>query len=264
MLQIQESNDEELVLKLWVGQSFVTALRHVIHGEVETMAIEDIVFEKNESQESNEFLSHHISNIVLSCTNIDSFIYKKQCACDNYCQHCSALFHLNVQNEQKSNVTIYSRHLKALNKTVYVTHMDTPLFTLKPGARVDATLIARKGCGDIHAKWRPATVVGFRRDLKVQLHPSITAEQFQSVAKGCPTKVFEDIEDIQSSKCIYCQRCIKQAQDMQLPDLVTIQDVPDYWIFNLESTGSMLPSQIFLAALRIMENRLIKMSEVLT
>src|SRR5882724_9660744 len=123
MLQVQDANDEELELILLVGQSFVTALRHVILAEVETMAIDHILFQKNESQESNEFLSHHIPKVVLCCTNVDSFKYKKQCACDNYCNDCAALFKLNVTNEQKKNVTIYSRDLKSINKTVFVKDM---------------------------------------------------------------------------------------------------------------------------------------------
>lgn len=57
---------------------------------------------------------------------------------------------------------------------------------------------------------------------------------------SCPTKVYKyneetkqvDIED--ALRCTYCQECVRKAEDLGKPDLVTIAPKPDRFIFTVE------------------------------
>jgi len=80
---------------------------------------------------------------------------------------------------------------------------------------------------------------------------------------SCPTKVYNydqnrGVEIEESIRCMFCNECVKKAQTLNIPDLVSVKPRLDRFLFSLEATGSIPPAEIVLAAIKILKEKIIK------
>ena len=84
-LNIQEKTDNKLVFTLkGVTPAYANTLRRLMMGEVPTMAIEEVTFEKNDSVLYDEIVAHRLGLVVLRLTLIHT--------------RCKVFAHVKVQD----------------------------------------------------------------------------------------------------------------------------------------------------------------------
>ena len=121
-------------------------------------------------------------------------------------------------------------------------------------------VFAEKGIGRTHAKWSPVCTAYYRLEPAIILLPSFNQKQDgKELVKACPVGVF-DLEDGKAyvkdaRKCTVCRECLKfegvslgKAKEhficKPLIDVVTV-----------ESTGIYKPTDLFLQALDIFQEK---------
>lgn len=79
---------------------------------------------------------------------------------------------------------------------------------------------------------------------------------------SCPKSVYRydedthavDIED--ASACIFCDECKKKAVQLDVPDLVSVRQKQDRFLFTVETTGSLRPEEVLRSAIRVIHEKL--------
>ena len=125
---------------------------------------------------------------------------------------------------------------------------------------------ARKGVGKEHAKWSPVAVATFQYEPDVRLNER-EIEKMDEIKKqefvaSCPTKVYAydehnrtvTIED--ANRCVYCEECVKKADEFGMPNLVSIAPKPGRFIFSVEGNGALNVDQIVMTALDVLSKKL--------
>jgi DNA-directed RNA polymerase II subunit RPB3 len=58
-----------------------------------------------------------------------------------------------------------------------------------------------------------------------------------------------------------CNECVKRAEAMGCPDLVSVSTHPGRFIFSVESSGALRPESIVLTALEVLTDKLRRVEE---
>eukprot|EP01098_Paradermamoeba_levis_P009778 TRINITY_DN4094_c0_g1_i1.p1 TRINITY_DN4094_c0_g1~~TRINITY_DN4094_c0_g1_i1.p1 ORF type:complete len:307 (-),score=58.64 TRINITY_DN4094_c0_g1_i1:240-1160(-) len=264
--------------------SVANSLRRVMISEVPTMAIDLVEIENNTTVLHDEFIAHRLGLIPLTSANVDSFNYPRDCTCTDHCPSCSVEFSLDVSytsNKEHSDKTmdVTSNHLNSADPHVVPVDSDPMghpsdeqrdtgilIVKLRAGQELKIRAIAKKGVGKEHAKWSPTCTATFQLDPDIRINyprmDELSAEKREEWAGSCPTKVYKynensrtvEVED--ATKCTFCDECKFKAEEFGKPDLVTITNKPDRFIFTVESTGALRPEDVVLAALNVLREKL--------
>jgi len=238
------------------------------------MAIEMVEFYQNSTVLHDEFLAHRLGLVPLISHSVNKFKYSRECECEENCDQCSVEFNLSVKNLKDGTLHVTTRDLTSRDPLVIPVDVhrealnpDTANIVLvKLGKNQELSLkaVARKGIGKEHAKWIPTATATFQYDPDVRLDPNevekLNEEKADLFVTSCPTKVFSRkdrlvlVDDM--SKCTYCQECVLRAEAIGLPNLVTVQQKPERFIFTVESTGAVPPEEIVLGALNVLKDKL--------
>ncbi|EFA85790.1 RNA polymerase II core subunit [Heterostelium album PN500] len=253
--------------------SVANALRRVMIAEVPTMCIDLVEFEANNSVLVDEFIAHRLGLIPLTSHKVDQFNYTRDCSCAERCDNCSVEFKLNARcNDHSYSVT----SLDLLSQNDHVIPVgssdgrpDTviPIVKLHRGQEVKLRAIAKKGVGKEHAKWSPACVATYQFQPKIVINQNrmdeLTDRQKEEWVQSCPANVYQfnahqrqqvTIED--QMRCMFCMECKKKADSLGKPDLVSIEQKTDKFIFNVETNGSLKPEEVVLSAIQIIKRKL--------
>ncbi|KZV36216.1 hypothetical protein F511_14234 [Dorcoceras hygrometricum] len=147
------------------------------------------------------------------------------------------------------------------NNPIAPKHDDIIIAKLGPGQEIELEAHAVKGMGKVHAKWSPVATTWYRMLPEVVLLQDIEDEKAEELVKKCPVKVF-DIEDIGKGRkkatvarprsCTLCRECIR-GDDWD--KYVSLRRVKDHFIFTIESTGALPPEELFVEAVKILEDK---------
>jgi len=74
--------------------------------------------------------------------------------------------------------------------------------------------------------------------------------------------VIADIEDLNVYNCTFCQECTRKAATMGFPEIVSIREKEDRFLFSLESSGVLKPEEIVLNAIKVLQSKLDKIKNV--
>jgi len=271
--------------------SWANALRRIILSEIPTMAIDVVEIQENTSVIFDELLAHRLGLIPLMSQHADKFKYSSECDCHGMrCNNCAVEFRLNVKCTQQETLEVTSNDL-ILSHTLGQVDNSVKPFTfeetsgkrpiliakLRPGQEIDLIAVAKKGVGKEHAKWSPACAVTYKNEPIVELRQNKLDElnviQKREFVASCPSKVYSfdettkkviaDIEDLNVYNCTFCQECTRKAAIMGHPEIVSIREKEDRFLFSLESTGVLKPEEIVLNAIKILHLKLEKVKSTL-
>ena len=137
------------------------------------------------------------------------------------------------------------------------------------------TLVARKGTGQIHAKWSPVATCSMRKEPIVEIdqdkiNRDLDMNKRKQFVASCPKNVYKfnelrnavEIED--ADKCILCIECFRYAQAQGLERAVNISERDDKFIFTVESTGVLAPEEIVHRAIQILVGKLKVLAEAMS
>jgi len=282
-VEILELRDDSIMFLLTnTDASVANALRRVIIAEVPTLAIEHVEIEQNSSVLHDEFLAHRLGLVPLTSSSVGEFKLNRDCTCNHYCNSCSVEFSLKVLcREEIALVT--SADLKSSNPSVVpvdqaatsavamssdemMRNSGILLAKIRKGQGISLNAVAYVGVGKDHAKWSPACGVSYQCDPDITINHSrmeeLTEQQKKQWVDSCPTKVYKydeltkQVEITDRISCTFCDECVHAAQDFEKPDLVTIREKPERFIFNVETTGALRPEEVVQKALQVLQKKL--------
>jgi len=263
--------------------SLANALRRIIIAEIPTMAIDLVEIKENTSVINDDFLAHRLGLVPLTSSTVDKFNYSAECECTGTrCQHCSVELKLSVKCIS-SAMEVTSNHLEVVGNSgdgsvrpIYSgeNEQQSPILLakLRQGQEIDLTAIAKKGVGKEHSKWSPSCAVTYKNEPIVELRQNkledLSEAQKKEFVSSCPSKIYRydemskkvvaDIEDLGVFNCTFCQECTRKASLMGHPEIVSIREREDRFLFSLESNGALAPEEIVLNAIKILQQKLSK------
>ncbi|KAG2446360.1 hypothetical protein HXX76_000947 [Chlamydomonas incerta] len=233
--------------------SSANALRRAMIAEVPTIAIDLVEMENNTTVLNDEFLAHRLGLIPLVSRNAVYWKRPFEWSGDN--DIIETAFSLDVMCEQEGVMDVTSNDLVPLDPDAGVVPVNYHSATEKPivickmrrGQHLKLVARARKGIGKDHAKFIPVATAIFQYKPQITLSASamadMTDDEKQAFVHSDPSKTFKFnpitrmIEVENEESYMYDEECIIKARELGRPDLVTIRQIQDHFVFRVEGTG---------------------------
>ena len=231
--------------------------------EVETVAVDVVVFHENDGAIFDEALAHRIGLIPL---NIDANLISPVVGKINTAKvdpQTTVKFVIDVVSD-RDDFPVYSSDLVyvpaeggiAFPITPAPVHKRILIAKLAKGNSIRCECYAIKGCAEQHAKWSAAAAVSYRPQpivRVVQNHPNGAGEAAAYLKERCPSNVF-DIEDgyLVSNRpqaCSMCRECIRSDRPIITPSPVELGLEKSRFHFTVESIGVYSCEEIFRRAM---------------
>eukprot|EP00823_Brevimastigomonas_motovehiculus_P009225 TRINITY_DN8892_c0_g1_i1.p1 TRINITY_DN8892_c0_g1~~TRINITY_DN8892_c0_g1_i1.p1 ORF type:complete len:359 (-),score=63.17 TRINITY_DN8892_c0_g1_i1:209-1285(-) len=277
-IDIIELKDDYIKFKLTgVDASFANSLRRVMIAEVPTLAIDIVEIQANTTVLHDEFIAHRLGLIPLISSDVNTYKYSRDCDCDEMCPKCATTFTLNVKNKIYPSQSVTTRDLIAeenagvlpadvANQSSTSDQSNIVIVKLGKQQELRCTCVARKGIGKDHAKWSPVATATFQYEPDIRLDQtemnSLTEDKKEDFVNSCPAKVYvydpstRTVTIGDKEKCMYCMECVNKAEALGVQDLVTVTQMPESFIFTVESTGALKPEDIVLDSFNILKDKL--------
>lgn len=245
--------------------AFANTVRRVMMAEIPTIAIDLVEIESNNTVLADEFIAHRLGLLPLSTKNIEDILYSRDCDnCDKYCEQCSVVLSLNVQNRNSDeHLQVYAKDLFIESQhgaSRYQPHpsadddalpeLGAPICTdderngplickLRRGQDLKLRCVAKKGIAKEHAKWAPTAAVGFEYDPWNKLRHTQLWYEVDPVAEWPEPKKNGPMEE--------------KPQEGEPFDY---DAEPRTFYFNLEATGAMPPDTILHSGIKVLQQKL--------
>eukprot|EP01068_Selenidium_serpulae_P002889 Selendium_serpulae@DN2743_c0_g1_i3.p1 len=272
--------EDKLVFSMTnVDVSIANALRRIMIAEVPTMALETIHIYQNTGVIQDEVLAHRLGLIPFRI-NPDNYEYRREV--DSFTSENSVCFKLHVKCTEAD-----LKELKSNSKPVYASDMvffaqpsaegssqmtddteiprpvnkDVLITRLRPGQEIELAGYCEKGVGQTHAKWSPVCPVTYRLRPAFEFPEGpFEGDDANELVKLCPMNVFELLMDPETEtssaiaampeNCTTCRACLER-----FPGRVKLYKKKFDFIFTINSSGSIPPTQIFKTAVSILKGK---------
>lgn len=234
-----------------VNTAFINALRRITMMEVPVLAIEDVVFEANNSVLYDELVAQRLGQVPLKFDPED-FNFRDECECGGEgCPNCEAVILL----EKSGSGTVYSGDLKIAAEGVEVLHDNIPILKLEENHKIKLEATAILGRGKEHSKWQ-AAISSYKNYPIIDVdNEELEKDETKEIADTCPKDVFEinngKLEVAHLEKCDLCKECIEKTDI----EAVSIESNDSRFIFKLESISGLEPKTILKRAMEVLEEK---------
>ena len=241
-----KGNELSFIIK-GINYNFANTIRRAAE-EIPILAVDTVEISKNDSVLYDEVLAHRIGLVPLSTEK--NFTLMEECTCKGKgCNRCTA----NLILKAKGPKMVYAGELKS--KTIKPIYPEMPLVLLQKDQELELVAEARLGKGMSHAKYA-AGLVWFRAYPKIDLAKDCDCEE---CAKACPKNVYEVKDGKVSIKnlvnCDLCNACV-EACLKNGKDSIKVSGSETNFILEIESWGQLTPKEIFIEALKALQNDL--------
>jgi DNA-directed RNA polymerase subunit D len=223
--------------------SLANAIRRAIVGAVPTLAIDEVEFYDNTSSLYDEVIAHRLSLIPI-ITDLGLLNFKDECKCENGCPSCV----VELSLKKKGPGPVYSQDLKSSNKNL----SPVPgilIAKLGKSQKLELKASAVLGRGKDNTKWQPA-VIGYKYYPIIEISKECTL--CEDCIEACPRDVFEikrgKLNLARDRDCILCRACVEACDQ----GAIKITGDESRFIYEMESTGSLKPREIFTRACDIL------------
>lgn len=232
-----------------VSLGFANAVRRSVQGEIFTIAIDLVEIEANSSVIPDEFLAHRLGLVPLHTVGVEDMNLNRDCDCDDWCPNCTIMLTLEARCTGNEVMGVYSRDLivssERRNEEIgnpVIKDADGKgvlIAKLRKGQEIKARCTARKGNARLHAKWMPASAVGFEYDPYNRLQHSDYWFEADAKKEWPPSENAKDEE-------------IHPHDD----DLPPLDRDPSRFYLDVEAVGTMPPDAIVISGVNVLQTKL--------
>lgn len=265
-----------------IDTSIANAFRRIMLAEVPSVAAETVYIFNNTSVIQDEVLSHRIGLIPLN-VDPDALVWLDPSNEEEnrYNDNNTIVMSLDVSCTRNPHPPAGATDPKLLyrNSSVYARDLkfepqgrqaeifrDTPvepcdpdilLAKLRPGQEISLRVHCILGIGSDHAKFSPVATASYRLLPVIDILQPIKGEQAQKFQQCFPSGVI----GINDSGEAYVKDARKDTVSREVlrheefNGKVKLGRKRDHFVFNVESTGAMTPSEIFLKSVRVLKNK---------
>ncbi|MEM4152976.1 MAG: DNA-directed RNA polymerase subunit D [Candidatus Pacearchaeota archaeon] len=245
--KILKTKEKAVFLVRGIRNSIANSIRRSVQ-EIPTLAIDLVEFYKNDSALYDEILAHRLGLIPLKAPK--NFVPREKCSCKGKgCLKCTVVFKLKA----KGPCTVYASDLKS--KGAEVVFGDMPLVILEKDQELQLAAEAILGKGKEHAKFVPGL-------LWFNSYPIIAIKDCEGCGDciaACPKKAIamknKEIT-IDPLKCDLCNACMEFIKTKSKKCAIEIKPSTEDFIFFVESFGSLTSEEIFIEAIKAIEENL--------
>ena len=227
----------------------MNALRRRIMESVPTMAIEHVEFRKNGSVLYDEMLAHRLGLIPLTTDLKGYSVWDHKTSAEEAPAQSSLKFVLKAKGPK----IVYSKDLKSKDPKVVPVFDDIPIVTLLDGQDLEFEAVAVLSSGSDHSKFSPGNS-WYRHFPTIKINEKMVSDA-QSFVDSSPIKIFK----VSGGKLVVDNDNLLQAlvDNVSLEAVesgpVSVEDVPDEFIFHFEPWGQLSPKDVLLNALENLE-----------
>ena len=280
--KIHEMTPEEMEFDMvGVNPAVANALRRVMIAEVPIVAVEKVYVNQNTSVMHDELLAHRIGLIPLMAdpqrfeyfegdpTDLNTLVFKLKIEC----KYAPGMPKPGVTDPDLLyiNHKVLSDHLEWVPEGVQSSWTETivakggiPLVDLRPGQSIEIECHAQKGIGKDHAKFNPCCPASYRLMPVIELKESIKGKDALKLQKCFSNGVIgikKDKAFVIDARNDTISREVLRHDEFK--DKVVLAKDKNYFIFNLESTGSVDAPVIVKGALSVLKSKLKDVQQLL-
>ena len=235
---VDRDDREARFLVRGITPAFANGIRRAMVADVPTLSIDTVRMVENSSVMFDEQIGHRLGMVPLSAPP-DEFEVGE-----------SVTLGLDVSGPD----TAYSGDLQSMDAMVEPAEENVPIIELKEGQRLEVEAEAVLDTGKSHAKHQGGVAVGYRHLQTVDVvgdreefadeEPNILRGVIEEDGQLVPTEEFDhDLTERYPGKD------------------VEVRDVPNAFVFHVETDGSMSVEELVLAAVESLETRANELGE---
>lgn len=252
--------------------SIVNAIRRTMIADVPKMAIETVEFhmgaimdDEGKEYESgsplfDEIIAHRLGLIPIP-TDLELFGPRDKCSCEGEgCTNCTIMYSLN----KKGPATVYSGDLEPLGDSKFKIKDDLiPILKLRERQAILAYATAQLSTGKEHAKFSPASGVGYRYSANISIDAS-KCDLDEACVEICPKDVFvregKKISIAHPEKCNLCMACVEECEI----GCVHVEEDSTRIVFKYETDGAINAKELLLHTLKILNEKFENFREMIS
>ncbi|MDQ2049540.1 DNA-directed RNA polymerase subunit D [Natronolimnohabitans sp. A-GB9] len=230
---VERGDQEARFLVRGVTPGFANGIRRAMIADVPTMAIDTVRFVENSSVMFDEQLALRLGLVPLTTPPVGEFS-----------EDDTVTLSIDVEGP----ATAYSGDLVSSDELVEPATDDVPIIELKDGQRLEAEADASIDRGKNHAKHQGGVAVGYRHLQRVEVVDDLPEfeEQESRIVRG----VIED-----NGELVPTSEFDHDLSNRYPGKEVEIEDVPNAFVFHVETDGSFTVEELVTRAADTIESR---------
>jgi len=137
---------------------YANLLRRIMMSEIETLAVDQVAFEINNSVFHDEMIAHRLSFVPIRS---ESLFNEKNSEKNSENNEKNIRLSLDVSCQEEQGMYVKASMIISNNPNICPIHPDTIILKLFKNQRVKLTATIAKGNGRDHAKWMPVAAIGY-------------------------------------------------------------------------------------------------------
>lgn len=221
-----------------ITPAFANGIRRAMVADVPTLSIDTVRMVENSSVMFDEQIGHRLGMVPLASPP------------DEFGMDDSVTLALDVSGPD----TAYSGDLQSMDSMVEPAEQNVPIIELKDDQRLEVEAEAVLDTGKSHAKHQGGVAVGYRHLQTVDVVGD--REEFADEEPNILRGVIED-----DGELIPTEEFDNDLTERYPGKELDVQDVPNAFVFDVETDGSMSVEELVLAAVDSLDARATELSE---
>ncbi|MEM2841997.1 MAG: DNA-directed RNA polymerase subunit D [Thermoproteota archaeon] len=254
--EIKKKSENEVKFKVsGIDVSLANGIRRTILTEVPILAIDEVVFFDNDSPTPDEVLAHTLGMIPLK-TPSGKYGLPEECMEGKSSKPCRVILTLDMKAGD-TPLLVSSEALVSDDPEVAPVSNKIPITYLPPNGKLRLEAYAMIGRGKEHAKWQPVSTISYKYQPVIKINTYSCSKDCIKCVEACSQGVLtkkDGIIVVNPDECSFCDLC-KDVCPKE-PPAIEVSHLEDTFIFRLEPTGALPPSEIMSQCLKILKGRL--------